>query len=483
MHQRTGLVHVRQVEGDAELQREESQPAFQHGVRRIEGVDLGAPPFDLAAFLHLGPAARQMVLVDLLAVGRLVPPLGIEVERPHLDGIAAEMECDTVERILHDHHTLRPAEAAEGGVRLLVGAAGIADGAEVRDPVGVVGMGERARHDPRREIEAPAGIGRQHGVERPHATLVVEAHRVAIVETVTLAGRHHVDLTRQPELHRPAGMVRRDRCCGCDPGGVALLAAEAAAQAAHHRRHAVKVAPEQPRADMLHLGRMLGRGMDRDVAVLAWQREGDLAFEIEMLLPADAELGFEPMRCTCQRRIGIAAQHRRRRLHIGLSFQRRRDVEDRFFGLDLDDDFLDSGTRRIERFRDDHRQRLARELDPVDGEQRFVLADGRNVVLAGNVRRAKHRDYAGHLRRHGDVDFHEFPAGDGTQHQCTVQRVGRFGHVVDIQRLPRDVLQRAVVAPRLVDLRAHSASTSSTRCGSARRSSSRRNRLAATCRR
>ena len=424
-----------------------------------------------------------MVLFDLLAIGRLVPPLGIEVERPHLYGIASEMARDAVERVLHDHDTLRPAEAAEGRVRLLVGAAGIADGAEVRDPVGIVGMGERARHDPRREIEAPAGIGREHGVERPHSALVVEAHRIAIVETVPLAGRHHVDLARQPELHRPAGMVRRDRCGGCDPGGVALLAAEAAAQAAHHRRHAVKVAPEQPRADMLHLGRMLGRGMDRDVAVLTRQRKGDLAFEIEMLLPADAEFGFEPMRCTCHRRIGIAAQHRRRRLHICLSFQRRRDVENRFFGLDLDDDFLDGGTRRIERFRDDHRQRLARELDPVDGEQRLVLADGRNVVLAGNIRRAKHRDYAGHLRRHGTVDLQEPAAGDGTQHQRAMQRAGWLGHVVYIERLPRDMLQRAVVALCLMDLRAHRDSTSSTRCGSAMRRSSRRSRFAATCRR
>ena len=36
---------------------------------------------------------------------------------------------------------------------------------------------------------------------------------------------------------------------------------------------------------------MLGRGMD-EIAVLARQREGDLAFEIEMLLSADAELGM-----------------------------------------------------------------------------------------------------------------------------------------------------------------------------------------------
>ena len=40
--------------------------------------------------------------------------------------------------------------------------------------------------------------------------------------------------------------------------------------------------------DVLHLARMLGRGMDQHV-VLARNGERDLAFEIEMLLPADAQ--------------------------------------------------------------------------------------------------------------------------------------------------------------------------------------------------
>ena len=42
--------------------------------------------------------------------------------------------------------------------------------------------------------------------------------------------------------------------------------------------------------EVLHLARMLGRGMDQHVAVLAGDGERHLAFEIEMLLPADAQL-------------------------------------------------------------------------------------------------------------------------------------------------------------------------------------------------
>ena len=188
----------------------------------------------------------------------------------------------------------------------------------MRQPVGVVDVGERAGDHARCHVEAPAGVGRQHRVERQHAALIVEAHRVAIVEAVALAGGDHVDLARQAKLHRPAGLGGGQRGRAGDPRGVALLAAEAAAQAAHHRGHAIEVAAQNLGANMLHFGGMLGRGMHDQIAVLARQDESDLAFEIEVLLPADAERRAQSVRRGLQRGIGVAAQHGRRRLHIGL---------------------------------------------------------------------------------------------------------------------------------------------------------------------
>ena len=40
---------------------------------------------------------------------------------------------------------------------------------------------------------------------------------------------------------------------------------------------------------MLHLGRVLGGGSDGDIAILARYGNRDLAFQIEMLLPARAK--------------------------------------------------------------------------------------------------------------------------------------------------------------------------------------------------
>ena len=121
---------------------------------------------------------------------------------------------------------------------------------------------------------------------------------------------------------------------------------------------------------------MLGRGMHQQVAVLARQGEGDLAFEIEMLLPADAERGGELVRRGLQRSVGIAAQDGRRRLDVGLLGQRRLDIEDGLGRLDVEPGALGGGARLIERMGHHHGQRLAGMLHLVLGEQRLLLAEG-----------------------------------------------------------------------------------------------------------
>jgi hypothetical protein len=220
--------------------------------------------------------------------------------------------------------------------------------------------------------------------------------------------------------------------------------------------------------------------MHDDVAILARQGKGDLALEIEMLLAADRELGAEQMRRRLERGIGITAQHRRRRLDIGLGGERRLDVEDGCFGVDLDRRALGRVARRVETRRHHQRQRLAGIEDAVGREQRLVAADRGDVVLAGNVLRTKHRD---DTRCRRDLDLLQPAMRDRAQHQRGMQRSRRLRHVVDVDRLAGGVLQRRIVAQRAVRAALHRASTSTGRCGSARRSSSRRSRLAATCRR
>ena len=124
-----------------------------------------------------------------------------------------------------------------------------------------------------------------------------------------LAGRTHVVVARQAQLHRLARLPGEQRRDAGDDGRLALLAAEAAAHAAHLHRHRVERNAEHMRDAVLNLGRMLGGREDMDIAAFARGRKRDLAFEIEVILPATAEFAREPMRRRCERSGNIAALH------------------------------------------------------------------------------------------------------------------------------------------------------------------------------
>ena len=55
------------------------------------------------------------------------------------------------------------------------------------------------------------------------------------------------------------------------------------------RKGGVKSPAQQAGADVLDLGRMLGRALDQHRAIFLWQCDRDLALEVEMILPADRD--------------------------------------------------------------------------------------------------------------------------------------------------------------------------------------------------
>ena len=115
-------------------------------------------------------------------------------------------------------------------------------------------------------------------------------------EVVALAGHDHVVVAVEPELARPAGLAGAERRQRRPLRRLALLAAETAAHPAHLDGDGVAVERRALGDDVLHLARVLGRGVDDHVAVLAGDGERDLAFEIEMLLSADAEFAGDLLR-------------------------------------------------------------------------------------------------------------------------------------------------------------------------------------------
>ena len=73
---------------------------------------------------------------------------------------------------------------------------------------------------------------------------------------------------------------------------------------------------------MLHLGRVLGGGGDGDIAILTWQGDGNLAFQVEMFLPARAKFARCGKRRRSNRARRIALGDFLRRQQIGLCRQR-----------------------------------------------------------------------------------------------------------------------------------------------------------------
>ena len=351
---------------------------------------------------------------------------------------------------LDGEHALRPAIAAERGVRHRIGLARQAADADVRQEVAIVDVTQRARQHRRSVIGDAAAIGGERDVEREKAPLAVEADLVADQERMALAGGAHVVIARQPQLHRPPRLPGEHRGDAGDDGRLALLAAEGAAHAPHLDGDGVERQPQQMRDPVLHLGRVLGRAHDVHVAAVAGSGERDLAFEIEMILAAAAQLAGEPMRRGGERGLDLAARHDLRRRDQALARHRLLDAEHCRQRLVFDRDQLCRRARLIERRRRDRGHRLALVLDDIDGEHRLVAADRRDVVLARDVRRRDHGDHARGGERAGEIDVLDARMRMRAQHQGGFERAGHVRDVVEIARRAGDVADRAVVAHRRV---------------------------------
>ena len=210
-------------------------------------------------------------------------------------------------------------------------------------------MAQRAREHGRRVVGDIAAVGREREVEREDVALAVEADVVADQERMALAGRAHVVVARQPQLHRPPRLPGQHRGDAGDDGRLALLAAEGAAHAPHLDGDRVERQAEQMRDAVLHLGRMLGRAPHLHVAGVAGGRERDLSFEIEVVLAAAAQFARQAMRRAGERGLDIAAHHRLRRRDEAVARHRLLDRQHGGQRLVVDLDQLRRRARLVER--------------------------------------------------------------------------------------------------------------------------------------
>ena len=162
----------------------------------------------------------------------------------------------------------------------------------------------------------------------------------------------------------------------------------------------------------------------------------NLAFEIEMLLPADQE--------TFPTALGRSLQRRR---HVGalelIGWQNVFDAHGHGvvdahrwdFGGDLDVGQPCGTPRRIAGFGNHGKYHLAVKLDLALGEDRIVVGAARRAAIIdpGNIRRRQHRENTGSGADGSEVKQRDLPArpfpGIARRH---MHRAFRFAHVVDV---------------------------------------------------
>ena len=290
LEQAAGLVHRRLREADAVFDRHQPDAALDEFRRTVPGDDRGAALAVAARRLELVDDPRDDVVVDGLVIGRLAPVrIGVEIRPPHVERVLAEGVGDLLDPAFGGDDALRAAIAAERRVRHGVGPERLGHEPDVGVVVGVVGVHQRAVGDAARQVLGVAAAGGEDRVDGEDAAVAVVADIVVDDEVVALAGDDHVVVAVGTELDRAPEFSRRETGDGGEQRRLGLLAAEAAAHPPAMDPDRMGRQAEDPRRHLLHVGRVLRRRVDRDLAVLAGDGQRHLSLEIEVLLPADRE--------------------------------------------------------------------------------------------------------------------------------------------------------------------------------------------------
>ena len=132
--------------------------------------------------------------------------------------------------------------------------------------------------------------------------------RQSAAEVVALAGQNEIVVAIEPDLAGRAGDARAERGDRRPGAGLALLAAEAAAHAPRLDRHEGVGNAQDARDDVLHLGRVLRRGMDDHLDALAGNGERDLALR-DRNAPGRRSANLPSSRCgaAASARLDVAA--------------------------------------------------------------------------------------------------------------------------------------------------------------------------------
>ncbi len=441
---------MRGGEADAELDRCQRDAAPDRAAGGMgAGVCVQHPPAAVGivrGFLKLGDEARQDHVLDRLVIGGQLA-VAIEVGLAHRQRVLTRGIGDFLDQPFGHDHALRPAKAAKRGVADGVRAQRMRPHLHVGIVIRVVGMKQRPVRDRHAEIGGKPAARIPVALHRADAAVIVEADAVIHDEIVALASRDHVVVAIGAQLDRAVPFLRGDGGDAAEQVHLRFLAAEPAPHAAHVHDNRVGRHPQRVRDHVLHLGRVLGRGEDRHLVILAGNRQRDLAFQIEVVLPADFHATRDHARGGRHRLFGFAtAQGHARHDQIAAGFPRRDRIQHERQVVIFHARQMRGAARLIAGFGDHGKDRLAPEPHLGFGKDRIVVAlDRADVVLAGNVGGGQHVDNAGRRAHRVQIQRGDAAVRAGRQPQIGMQRAFGQRQVVGVIRATGDVFPRGIV--------------------------------------
>ena len=451
MHQCAGLIVPGGGERYAEFHRRQRQPALQHRAGLVKRADCGAAALIATAQRQPVDDQRDNIVFHGLVIGRHVAAaVAVEIASPHLERIEAEREGNLLDDALGPQHALRSAKAAKRGVGHGVGLQRQRAKPHGWIKIAIVGVKQRTVGDWPRKIggkSATRGVGH---VDSMNNAMRVKSGFVIDDEVVPLAGDQHVIVTVGPQFRSAAqtpGGQRRNRR---ELVGLGFLSAKAAAHAPHLDRHRVRRHAQHKRHHMLHFARMLRRRIDRDLVLLAGDGEGDLRFEIKMILAADFHAAFEAQRRAREAGGGVAARQRQRIGDQRAAGPRCGNVENERQLVIADLRQRGGAAGGVSGQRRYRENRLAGIMHHALRQHRLVVAMRRaDVVDARNI---SCREYCNDTRR--GAHWRKIDRGEAgmrllRQAEREMHEAVRLGHVVNICRLTAHVPRGAVMRMRL----------------------------------
>ena len=384
---------------------------------------------------------RQIALADT-----------VEIPLSHIERVETGGEGDFLDQALGAEHSLRAAKAAEGRVRAGVGSVGLGPGAHARIEIAIIGVKERAIGHGSGEIGREAAARRIDEIGGMDDALIIEAHFVIDEEIMPLAGDRHVVIAIGAAFHGAAELLGRERGEASEEVALRLLAAEGASHAANLHGHGVGRNAEHMRNHVLHLARMLGRGMNRDVIVFARYGKSDLAFEVEMLLTADMHRALEAPRSRTKRRADIASLEPQ-----GFGDETSLGAARLLDGDDGGEIFISHLGRKagapcgVARLADDGEDRLAMVGNEIDAEQNLVMPAGRaHVVHAGNIGRGEHGEHAWRGADRIEVERDDLRVRPVREAEIEMGGARGLRQIIHIERFARHMLMGGIMRQPLM---------------------------------